>query len=116
MKHRILVIVNNTENLKLAADLISKNEISIVTDVEAAIEQLYKMQFDALLYSDSLEATEEKKLLKILSLQEEPPVTHKKDAWVSLETSLQDLIKSIPSHINFIDDGFKNAGLNICLN
>ena len=116
MKHRILVIVNNTEGLNLAADLISKNEISIVANVESAIEQLYKMQFDALLYTDSLDATEEKKLLKILSLQEEPPVTLKKEAWVSIETSLQDLIKSIPLKINFIDDGFKNAGLNICLN
>ena len=116
MKHRILILVNDNESLNLVQEIFSKNDINIVTDVESAIEQLYKMQFDGVLYAPGLEETEEKKLLKILSLQEEPPIILRKEAWVSWETGLTDLIKSIPPKINFIDDGFKNAGFNICLN
>lgn len=116
MKRKILIIVNDVADLEQVQILSTKEELSVVQDVESAIEQLYRMDFDGILYEAGLEESQEKKLLKILSLQEEPPVIVRKESWSNWESSLDELIKSIPLKIRFIDDGFKNAGLNICLN
>lgn len=116
MKHKILMIINDTTDLKAVQGLSAKQDLTIVLNVESAIEQIYRMDFDAVLYEAGLAENEEKKLLKILSLQVDVPVILRKESWTPWESGLDEIIKSIPLKINFIDDGFKNAGLNICLN
>jgi|GEM_PF-2963047 len=116
MKRKILIILNDSSDLDKVNSITTTQELNIVLDVETAIEQLYKMEFDGILYQAGLEQSEEKKLLKILSLEDEPPVIHKKEAWTDWDISVEELIKSIPLKIHFVDDGFRNAALNICLN
>lgn len=116
MKRKVLIIVNDSGDLKQVQNLTTHAELNIVPDVESAIEQLYKMDFDGILYEAGLEESAEKKLLKIISLGEEPAVILRKESWTSWADSLEELIKSIPLKIHFIDDGFKSAAFNICLN
>ena len=116
MKRNILIILNDAKAVDQVKNLHSTNDLNVMIGVEAAIEQLYKMNFDGVIYEAGMDVSEEKKLLKILSLEDETPVIYKKESSDSWETSLQELVSSLPYKIHFIDDGFKNAGLNICLN
>lgn len=116
MKRKILIILNDPRDQEQLQNSPSKAELNIVNNIETAIEQLYKMDFDGVLFESGLEQSQEKKLLKIISLEQEPPFILKKESWHNWESSLEQLIKSIPLKVHFIDDGFKNAGFNICLN
>jgi len=116
MKHSILVIVDSQLSLDQADALESPHIIDVVVGVENAIEQLYQLPYDAILYEGFTDSVEEKKLLKIISLEQTPPTCLKKDPASTWEQSLQQLIRSIPPSVQIIDGTFENDLFNICLN
>jgi hypothetical protein len=88
----------------------------VVTGVENAIEQLYQLPYDAVLYEGFSSTMEERKLLKIISLEQTPPVCQKKQTALTWAESVDQLIRSIPPSVQIMDGTFENDIFRICLN
>lgn len=116
MKHSILIIVNSEADLAEVQQLSTRHDIKAVIGVEAGIEQLYQIVFDGILYDPGTDQRQERKLRKILSLDPEPPEILRKDSIQSWTASLDELIRSLRVHVNFIDGGIENDLFKICLN
>jgi len=116
MKHSILIIVNSDIDLQRVQALPSHQDLKVVIGVEAGIEQLYQIAFDGILFDPGTDPRQERKLRKILSLEPEPPEILRKDASLTWEASLEELIRSLHVQVNYMDGGFENDLFRICLN
>ena len=118
MNHSILVIVNSEERLqqvKAVADP-SPHTIDVVVGVENAIAQLYQFPYEGILYEDFTDSVEERKLLKIISLEQTPPSWLKKEPAMTWEECLEQLLRNMAPSIRILDGAFENDIYNICLN
>jgi len=92
--------------------------ITTVLTAEAAIEKIQQTDFDIVVLTTAV-ATEEKKLQRILSLQQPDAIVIKNSnidlVAAEITAALQNRNKTTTTTYSFVDDGLKNAMLPISI-
>lgn len=119
MKYQLLLLVAEPDAALM--NLQHPNvSLTIVSDVETALEKLHLMDFDAIMYTDFLPLMQENKLQKISELIQEGIMLARKESYESWDfciEKVQDALKDLRMRkIRITDDALKNAHFNICLN
>lgn len=119
MKCQLLLLVREPDT-KLKFTHHPDISLTVVSDVETALEKLHQMEFDAILYSDFLPLMDENKLQKISELIQEGIMLARKESFESWDfciEKVQTALKELRMRkILITDDALKNAHFNICLN
>lgn len=121
-KTEILVIGRNEEILQTVTNFINSNAewngIGAGTD-EDAIEKFHQHHFDMLLLTDSINKEGERKLLKLFTYQNPDAIILQHYGGGSGLLS-NEILEALDKHrnenkptVSFVDDAWKNAGLDI---
>lgn len=119
MKYQLLLLVREPDaEMKITQH--PDVQLTIVSDVETALEKLHHVDFDAILYTDFLPLMDENKLQKISELIQEGIMLARKESFESWDFCIgkvQEALKDLRMRkILITDDALKNAHFNICLN
>jgi hypothetical protein len=120
-RKQILITGGDISNLKTIEKQVTDIDMAttIAETTEAAIEKFHQYYFDVVIFSNEINADDERKLRKIFTVQnpELIIIQYEENDGEFLNKKLDEAIrkqnKNERPFISFVDDALKNAGLNI---